>query len=216
MNYIGIDFSINSPGICLFTEVSNNYKFINFTNTTKPVEKLKLHYNLYVDVDCFDLVTYLRDKKNDDYATDQLNKIKNAQDLAYAIVIELESHIILNYKVKIGIEGYSYGSRGNAFIDLIAFNSVLRNKLYNRFGNVSVFSPSQIKKHAGKGNANKLMMFNYFLENALDDKVLENNAFWLWCHDNKDKCFNKKGDIVKPLDDIVDSYFVCKYLIDLE
>ena len=68
---------------------------------------------------------------------------------------------------------------------------------------ISFFQPSHVKKLAGKGNANKFFMINAFQEDVLNDKDLRNTELWNWIN-NKD--YSKK--IPKPIDDIVDSYFI--------
>jgi hypothetical protein len=74
-----------------------------------------------------------------------------------------------------------------------------------RYGisNLSIYQPSHVKKLAGKGNANKFYMIKAFQDNVLNDKNLKRSLFWKWI---KDKDFSK--DIPKPVDDIIDAYFI--------
>ncbi len=218
--YVGIDFSLNSPSLCIFN--STEYEFISFSNYEKDslIKKkipkaLEIHKEL-LDNKYADIYLYDRRRKNDDYAIDQFQKIQDATNLANDIINILTKKVNNSKNINIAIEGFSYGSKGNAFIDLIIFNSFLRSKLYDNFGNnISVFSPSAIKMHAGKGNANKLMMYEYFKKNVLKDIILGQSLFWKWLTNNDNKCVNAKKDIVKPIDDLVDAYFICKYLYDI-
>ena len=50
-------------------------------------------------------------------------------------------------------------------------------------------------------------MFDAFKNNFLEDNNLNNSLLWKWC---QDKEFVK--DVPKPLDDLVDSYFILKLL----
>ena len=90
------------------------------------------------------------------------------------------------------------------------YNTYLRQKLISSYGLRSfyIFQPSAVKKLAGKGNCDKLYMVNAFKSNILKDPILEQNSFWQWI---QDKTYDPKK-IPKPLDDIVDSYFIVKSL----
>lgn len=215
--FIGIDFSINSPGMSVLT--NNEHSFVSFVNTPKDLSATKIPKSLSIHKELLDnnlcnVITYIRDKKHEIYSIDQSNKIKNAIDLATIIINTIKEYIQKSKNVYIAIEGYSYGSKGNSFIDLIAFNSILREKIVTVIGykNFHIFSPSEIKKYAGKGNANKIMMMNYWFNNSLNDKTLTSNPLYKWCMDNKEMIIDNKDNIRKPLDDLIDAYFISSFL----
>jgi hypothetical protein len=106
---------------------------------------------------------------------------------------------------KVSLEGFSYGSKGNSFIDIVQYNTFLRNKLVNAWGvnKISIYQPSHIKKLAGKGNANKHYMAKAFQDDVLNDKNLRKTELWKW---TQGKDFSEK--IPKPLDDLIDAYFI--------
>ena len=89
------------------------------------------------------------------------------------------------------LEGYSMGSRGRVFH--IAENTgVLKQKIYERGINFEVIPPSTWKKEVvGKGNADK----QYVYESMNVDL----------------KSIFKSKSITSPINDIADSYFICKY-----
>lgn len=149
------------------------------------------------------IVHFNRRRKHDDYCIDQAQKIEDSHVLATLI----SSHI--PERAPIGLEGYSYGSKGNSFIDLIAFNSVLRNRLWLDGHQVSVYTPSQVKTFAGKGNLNKQGMLLAFIENRSNDELLAESALWNWCVERRDLVL---GEIPKPIDDLVDSYWISRLL----
>ena len=63
---------------------------------------------------------------------------------------------------------------------------------------MSVFAPSEIKKFAtGKGNANKMLMYEAFVEETGDDLA---NLFEIDDYSGQ-----------SPVSDIVDSYYIAKY-----
>ena len=64
-------------------------------------------------------------------------------------------------------------------------------------------APTTIKKFAGKGNMNKSQLFESFLENRIEDENLEKSPLYAWI---KQQEFGKK--IPKPLDDLVDAFFL--------
>jgi Holliday junction resolvasome RuvABC endonuclease subunit len=96
---------------------------------------------------------------------------------------------------QVALEGYSYSSTGRVFH--IAENTgVLKYKLWERSIPVEIIPPTTIKKFAsGKGNANKEKMYESFIgETGIHIK-------------------EKMGatSIVSPINDIVDSFYICKY-----
>ena len=53
MNYISVDFSLNSPGICLYNDNTNKYHFISYIKKgsgTKKEQKLQEEISLLDDV----------------------------------------------------------------------------------------------------------------------------------------------------------------------
>ena len=100
----------------------------------------------------------------------------------------------------IALEGYSFGSKGKVFH--IAENTgVLKYKIHMSGVPLEVVPPTTIKKFAtGKGNADKTMMHKSFM----DDTGIN----------LKKEITPDKGTVDNPVSDIVDSYFICKYLHD--
>ena len=100
--------------------------------------------------------------------------------------------ILKNKKVNhVFLEGYSMGSRGRVFH--IAENTgVLKQKIYKAGITFEVIPPSTWKKEVvGKGNADK----QYVYESMNVDL----------------KSIFKSKSITSPINDITDSYFICKY-----
>ena len=101
---------------------------------------------------------------------------------------------------QIAIEGYSMGSKGKVFH--IAENTgVLKYKIYNLGIPLEIVPPTTVKKYAtGKGNADKKKMH---------DALISEIGISL-----KDKITPDKTKVSNPVSDIVDSYYICKYLYD--
>ena len=225
---IGIDFSINSPAISVYDET--NYYFISFTNNKNINEYKKIPNSLQIHNDLIinkvaDIQFFQRQNNNENYIIDQQNKIKDANYLASFIL----NYVLTNFKTDIknyyfALEGFSYMSSSRSFIDLILFNSVLRNMIYELFvlknngNNLIIFSPSDIKKFfTGKGNANKNLMLDNFIDNFIKDSIINNTNLYKYIISNKTIILDSKDNIKKPIDDIIDSYAILqrlkKYLI---
>ena len=99
---------------------------------------------------------------------------------------------------QIAIEGYSMGSKGKVF-NIAENTGVLKYKIYNLGIPLEIVPPTTVKKFAtGKGNADKTVMHNSFMAET------KNNLRTSITPDKK-----KVGN---PVSDIVDSYYICKYL----
>ena len=205
---IGIDFSLISPAVCIYK--NGGYKFISFFDDygkdwrKSKSKKFKYHNELS---DVIELIPYTRIITNDNYRDEQTTKMKSALHISNIIMEKLKQEIG-DEQVIIGIEGFSYGSISSSTIDLVMFNSFLRIKLLETFGDdcVVIIAPTEGKKNlSDKGNANKDLMINSFIENKLDDNDLIINPFWNYCKIN-----NLDYNNIKPIDDLVDSYAILK------
>jgi len=219
---IGIDFSLNSPSITMKFKHNNNeqYKFCSFFNSdgkdwkVKDLKSYKNHKTIGNDINNKDvyMIDYTRNITATDYTEKESQKIADAQFLSQLIVDFIKSFINENrieyLNIKIAIEGFSYGSKGAAYNDLIMYNSFLRKELLTLTSadNICVFSPKHAKKLAGNGNADKEYMINAFIENKLKDDLIEKTYLYKYCSENLDM------KNLKPVDDLVDSYFILKCL----
>lgn len=106
----------------------------------------------------------------------------------------------LMHRNHIGLEGYAFGAKGQVF-NIGENTGILKYKLAERVANkMSVYAPSEIKKFAtGKGNANKIQMYEAFIEETGDDLSL---IFGPWDQGYKGQ---------SPVSDIIDSYYIAKY-----
>lgn len=101
---------------------------------------------------------------------------------------------------QICLEGYAYGAKGKVFH--IAENTgVLKYKIYQQQIPLEVVPPSHIKKMAtGKGNA---------LKDDMHDSFFKETGINLIKTITPDRT-----DVISPVGDIVDSYYICKYLFE--
>jgi hypothetical protein len=209
--YSGIDFSLNSPGTCT-QDHKGKYTFITFFNYGNRIwdeEGRKIPKSFSVHKELMDDKTilgfpYYRQVKDKDFLLREREKLTDGQNIA-----DLISNILITLygteNHKIALEGFSYGSKGNSFIDIVQYNTFLRNEIVNSWGveNISIYQPSHVKKLAGKGNANKHYMVKAFQDDVFNDKDLRKTKLWKW---TQGKDFTEK--IPKPIDDLVDAYFI--------
>jgi len=206
MILIGIDFSINSPAICVNID-DDRLKLISFFNTggsnwgLSKSKKWDNHKTLMGN-DLATVIPYTRQIDQSSYVDEQKSKMKEAIDLSNLIIDTIKPYKDMG-EVKVGLEGFSYGSTGQSYIDLIMFNSFLRKDLVNVFGydNIYIVSPTDgKKKFSGKGNATKDVMIDAFLHNYIQSPLIEKLPLYNFY---KDKQIDYRN--IKPIDDIIDS-----------
>lgn len=205
---IGIDYSLVSPAICIYKE--NEYKFISFFDDygkdwKKSKSKKFQYHNLLSEI--MELNPYTRHIDTSNYRVEQTTKMSSARMIADIIIKRLKE-IVGDDEVIIGLEGFSYGSISSSTLDLALYNSFLRIKLLEAFGEdcLVIISPTEGKKTLyGKGNAKKDNMIDSFIANRLNDEELTKCEFWKFCKSNE---LDYKD--IKPIDDLVDSYGILK------
>jgi Holliday junction resolvasome RuvABC endonuclease subunit len=137
-------------------------------------------------------------KKNaNDYV--KLYKRGNYPD-RYAVNIWMETEIsdFIKDCSHIAIEDYAFGASGNNF-DIGEFIGYVKTKTYENQKAIRLYDPNSIKKFAaGKGNADKISMYQAFIKvepDMLSDYPAPN-----------------KGSGVNPTSDIVDAYWIAQLL----
>lgn len=178
---IGIDWSMNSPSICIHIGKEwsiNNCKFLYFNGTKKRVVKTKLVHG-------YEIPDY---DKCDPFSRWEENSKWAGKRLATTDVLDLHA---------LAIEGYSYGSKGGLAFDIAENTAILKRELRLLFPKfpLNVYAPKELKKYAsGNGNANKILMHESFIKETGIDLTESIDA--------------KPGD--NPISDIIDSYYIAK------
>lgn len=207
MNYIAIDFSLNSPGICLYNDKSKKYKFISYIKPktgTKKEQALQEELGLLQDV----TIVHQPDFTNDEnYTGSELAKVRRYDRMADEIINLILQESFRGDLFTIAFEGTSYGSkmRTNNMIDMAAGAAILKLKMLKAMQpeDLLTVAPTTIKKFAGKGNMNKTQVFEAFINNSIDDKSLLKSQFYARVKELE--CGKK---IPKPVDDLVDAFFL--------
>jgi len=206
---IGIDFSLVSPSVCIFKD--NQYHFISFFDdygeNWKEGKSKKFQYHRLLS-NYIELCSYTRHIDKSNYRIEQDTKMKSAKTIAYMITHRLKE-ITGDEETVIGLEGFSYGSISSSTLDLALYNSFLRIKLMEEFGDdcIVIISPTEGKKTlSGKGNAKKEDQIKSFIDNRTKDEFIEKNELWKFLNEMKTIDFK----YIKPVDDLCDAYSILK------
>lgn len=172
--YAGLDWSMSSPGLVIGN--SPNPEDLLYFGIR---QKKKQHSNAK------NIVLL---EPNDNYS----NNSERYFNLATQYVDILKEHDIDT----VFCEGYAYGATGNTF-NIGECTGILKLLLWQNDIELIIYQPGEIKKIAtGKGNANKTLMYNSYINNTNHylDRLLDDE---------------KKGDkIPSPVNDLVDAYFI--------
>lgn len=211
MNFLAVDFSLNSPGICIYNDKGKKYHFVSYMKPgtgTKAEQKLQEEISLLSDIT---LVNQPNFTNTETFSSAELLKVKRYDKMADDIINIVLQNSFEGDGFTIAFEGTSYGSNGgtNNMIDMAAGAAILKLKLLKTLNpdDIKTVAPTTIKKFAGKGNMNKLQLFDCFQRNVNEDPILAKSPLWKIV---KDLEVGKK--IPKPLDDLVDAYFLVAYV----
>ena len=198
-NIASIDFSINSTCMCVFS--GDGYSWHHFSR-----DGMK-----YFDIGSkfFKTQTFSKRESKSDYCSTERMKVVDAQTLCSSIVKTLEK----NRVDAIAFEGHSFNSKGNSLLELVSYQFLLRNMIIRdlNFSPNALFfySPVTVKAFAGGARYKKTDMLNAFLE--CDDELLQKNPVYIKLKTQSDQLI-KKDNVIKPIDDLVDSYWIVKKL----
>lgn len=182
---IGLDLSINSTGICVYNDKTNEHNYYIITHKLTKKQKEFKHKNLKY-------ILYEKEAPNkaDEYREKERKKSSN---IAY--IVEKIENLIQKYNKKGDllciIEGISYGSSSSsALADLAGLNHALRYMLWSNNVAFKIVAPTENKKFAvGNGQADKDLMI----------------SAWKKCQPDMAKITELK------IDDVADAYFLSHY-----
>ena len=174
-NIVGIDYSMNSPAICRLDK--DSCVFVYWTTKRK--------YECDLTHDGFSVKGILFD-----------NKDKADEERFDYLASEIVRESLWGWPKKVVMEHYSYASTGRAF-QKGENGGVLKNRFYTSGVTVEKVAPTSVKKFAtGKGNADKQMMQDAFIEaTGIDIKLVLGQTETQW----------------NPSSDIIDAYWIAKY-----
>src|SRR5210317_995746 len=172
---IGIDYSLTSPAICITTDfVFKNSKFYYLTNKKKYIGKMSNN------------ITGFEHKEYDT----PIRRFSQISDWVYELIEDT-----IHTEQLVYIEGYSFGSKGQAVFQIAENCGILKYRLQQMRIEYDTVVPSVVKKGAtGKGNDDKDLMYESFSKETNTDLK---------------KIFDVQK-IGNPVSDIVDSFYIAK------
>lgn len=214
LNLVTVDFSLNSPGICIWTSDKNEYQFISYLKAgtgTKAEQRRQEEISTFSDVTLFHQPDWKT--KFGDYSKNEFAKIKRYREMASDLISEIVNIVGTTKDYYIAFEGSSYGSKmgTNNIIDMAAGAAILKNQMMELLcvEEILTVAPTTIKKHAGKGNMNKAALWTAFLNNVCESPELANSPLYKYCVSE----IGEVKKVPKPFDDLVDAWFLNHYLL---
>jgi len=216
MNFVGIDFSINSPAFCCYKE--GKYHWGSLTRSDRSSSSLmknakKPFYVLDAEPD-FHLIFLEKSELPSEYSQKERIKITYFMEIVDSLWDEIMK-IMGDSDFYVAMEGLSFSSNGNALIDISMATSLLRKRIMDTVGveNFYVFSPTSIKKFAVKGNAKKDELYHELI-NFREGNETNLNIFANILETNKEEWITPSKVVNKPIDDIVDATWITLYLMN--
>ena len=174
---VGIDYSLNSPAICI---AGDNFDF----------DKCSFHFLTSKKKNIGKFGKNIFGYEYKEYDT-PIERFTNISTWALDII-----HKHKKDTAQVFIEGYSFGSKGQAVFQIAENCGILKYRL--QMSPTMLYEtivPSVVKKYAsGKGNADKQLMYDSFKEHTKKDLM---------------KMFDMQK-LNNPVTDIVDSYYIAK------
>lgn len=227
MIFIGLDVSKISTAMCL--EKNDTIKF--FSYSTKKDNNIWIKNTEHLINYRYITYDYLKEK---DYSNSQIQKLKEFDETTNLIINDIIDNVNILDSIRIGIEGYSYSSSAGPLIDIVEFTTLLKYKILhklNKYTDIKILSPLTVKSECckmtyqpiielkGKKKIQEIIhlenkegkqatkfdkwdMFHAFLDNKNISCDLK-----IWCQENEEK-ITKNKEVPKPLDDIIDSYWI--------
>ena len=212
--FIGFDFSMNKPAMTILY----NKEFEFYVWPSKISDKQRALY-LYNGVKCYNRgLTEISTKHEDSSKIVIMHTIRSVE-LADMIVHDIKSflqeHNIEDAQLFIASEGLSFGSKGNATLNLATYKGVLLSKLYEAFKQqitrLCTYPPITIKSTAKCATKDKIKDKTAMINAFLNERVETDFKAAL-----KAGKFSTKKKYIHCVDDIVDSYFALKTMLKKE
>lgn len=200
---IGVDFSINSPAICINID-DKEYHYYNIFRHSKLTKKEVIAIDILKEYSNLEIFFNESDQKSKNYIERELNNLTEAEFLTNSIISFLNKYV--KEKANVVIEGFSYSSNGNRLAELAGYQYILRHELRINGFELSVCSPKTIKATAGKGNFNKEQTIDAYLRNEED----ENDKLKEFLIKHRDILRINDKYFVKPIDDLIDAFWAMK------
>ena len=182
----GIDYSLTSPAICVYIEEKDGGHFdfdrcmLYYLSNTERQQQLAAGSGVgniiaepYPEWNC-------EEERHEKLASWAYQRVQGCNEVY--------------------LEGYAFATAAQAGVRSIAENTgLLKHKMWKNKISFMSYPPTVIKKFAtGKGNANKEVMYEAFVDELLTPTDL------------KERLTPKATKVKNPVSDLVDAYFIAK------
>lgn len=207
MIWVGIDYSLISPAITTFDDNKFSFHSIQREKNIKDSYKMILE-SCGISVDILPKL-----ERDEDETKMEISYSYDADLQAQKTAEKIKEALNGEKNFMIGLEGLSFSSSGASALTYAGYHFILRRELANvldvPYEKIVIVAPSRVKKTAGKGNYNKEQMIDAF---RCDD-FFSSSSFWMTIKEKPELFQSPKAkNWMKPLDDLVDSAYACKYM----
>jgi len=209
MTIVSLDFSILYPGVCICRDFKE-FTWLAVINTDITKRDEKRFDDLITKYPSINILkTTTRRSKEDLYHLTERKKLINYLEATNLLIDKLEDMVKEDHDLIVCIEGISFGSKGNALVDISQATGIIKNKLVDRIlggdaNKLFVFSPGELKNAIGcKGNAGKFDVYNKFIEDPILDQVKGSDLYQALL---KEDWIVSGQNIKSPIVDLIDSY----------
>lgn len=148
MNIVAIDPSLISTA--LVVNSGDSFKIYNYCRESKVYGKKGIT-KWFKSAEEFINYKFIEYREFQDYSEGELTKLKDYDKITDQIIEDILANIDPSEDTKIGIEGYNFGAQVGDLIDLVAFSTLLRKKLFDLVSeDILVMSPSTLKLESCK------------------------------------------------------------------
>jgi hypothetical protein len=148
MNIVAIDPSLVSTALVVSS--GDTFKVYNYCRESKAYGK-KGMTKWFKSAEEFVELKFIEYREFKDYSEGELTKLKDYDKITDQIISDILENIDESEDTKIGIEGYNFGAQVGDLIDLVAFSTLLRKKLFDLVSeDIWVMSPSTLKLESCK------------------------------------------------------------------
>jgi len=206
---VSIDFSILAPGVCICKDFKT-FKWLAVANSKlrkkdkANLEDLQLQYPSIKIKE-----TESKRYKDKLYHVTERIKLNNYLEATTLLVDLIKDNIDLNDDIIVSIEGISFGSKGNALVDISQSTGIFKEKLVKEIlkgdtDRLFVFSPGELKNAINcKGNANKMDIFNAFTNEPILEETKQSD---LYLAATSEDWIIEKDKVLSPIMDMIDAY----------
>lgn len=217
MNHIPIiafDFSMNKPAMCSL--INNKLDFYAWPTKLDIPSQTKLQ-NCGVNVYVRNLeAMHDKDFNESELICEHVNRASNLADMIIkSIKGILNDNDITDYaQVIIANEGFSFGSKGDASLDLSGYKYILMYKLYeNGFRTFKTYSPITLKATAGCSKKSMRSKENMISMLGKEDHSLHT---FIDVVGSLPELLIKKTNFIMCVDDLADAYWCMKTVVKKE